>query len=339
MARRVLILAEGYSADPHHGKTMRGMLRYRRSDVVAIVDSSRAGEALDGVPIVAGVGDALAHGPTVALVGVATQGGTFPPAWHEMLEQCLDAGISLESGLHEFLADDPGLVELAARNGATLTDLRRPPHGLDVPTGENLRLPARTVLTVGSDCAIGKMTVALELEREARARGLAAVFVPTGQTGIAIAGWGLAVDAVVADFVSGAAERLVVEGVARGGELLFVEGQGAISHPAYAGVTLGLLHGAAPHVLVLCHRAGDTEVEGYPGHPLLPLPELVALYERVSLPVRRPAVACIALNTAQLDDARARAAIDETAVSTGLPVDDPVRYGPGVLLDAVLAVG
>jgi uncharacterized NAD-dependent epimerase/dehydratase family protein len=337
--RRVLILAEGYSADPHYGKTMRGVLRYRREDVVAILDSAHAGETMDGLSIVAEVGEALRFEPTVALVGVATQGGTFPPAWREILKACLREGISIENGLHEFVADDPELVELAGRYGAGLTDLRRSPKGLNVPTGANLALPGRIVLTVGSDCAIGKMTVSLELEREARRRGLAAVFVPTGQTGIAIAGWGLSVDAVVADFVAGAAERLVVEASGRGGELLLVEGQGAITHPAYSGVTLGLLHGAAPHVLVLCHRAGDVEVEGYPGHPLLPLPELVDLYQRVGLPARRPVVACIAVNTARLDDARARAAIDDAAAQTGLPADDPVRFGPRYLLDAVLAVG
>ncbi len=207
-----------------------------------------------------------------------------------------------------------------------------------MPTGANLELPGRTVLTVGSDCAIGKMTVSLELEREARSRGLAAVFVPTGQTGIAIAGWGISVDAVVADFIAGAAERLVVEAVERGGELLLVEGQGAITHPAYSGVTLGLLHGSAPHALVLCHRAGDVEVEGYPGHPLLPLAELVDLYQRVGLPARRPVVACVALNTAHLDEARARAAIADAATETGLPADDPIRFGPARLLDAVLNV-
>src|SRR5207247_8032621 len=128
-------------------------------------------------------------------------------------------------------------------------------------------VPAKIVLTVGSDCAIGKMTVALELDREAQRRGVASVFVPTGQTGMAIAGWGIAVDAVVSDFLAGAAERLVVEGAARGGELLWVEGQGSLNHPAYSGVTLGLVHGSAPHAFVLCHRAGSTELEGYPGHP------------------------------------------------------------------------
>ena len=140
------------------------------------------------------------------------------------------------------------------------------------------------MLTVGSDCAIGKMTVSLELDREARARGLRSVFVPTGQTGIAIAGWGIAVDAVVADFIAGAAERLVVEGHERGGELLQVEGQGSLVHPAYSGVTLGLIHGTAPHVFVLCHRAGATEVDDLPGHPIPPLAELVELHERISCP-------------------------------------------------------
>lgn len=335
-ARRLLILAEGYSGDPHYGKTMYGVLRYRRDDVVAILDSTRAGEEVDGVPIVADVDASLGLRPTVALVGVATQGGTFPPAWRELLKECIRQGIAIENGLHEFVNDDPELVELAIRFAVTLTDLRRPPQGLNVPTGANLELPGRIVLTVGSDCAIGKMTVSLELEREARRRGIAAVFVPTGQTGIAIAGWGLSVDAVVADFIAGAAERLVVEGVARGGELLLVEGQGAITHPAYSGVTLGLLHGSAPHVLVLCHRAGDTEVEGYPGSPLLSLSELVELYTRVGLPARRPVVACIALNTSRLDDQAARAAIETAGEQTGLPVDDPVRFGAGHLLDAVV---
>jgi uncharacterized NAD-dependent epimerase/dehydratase family protein len=333
-ARRILILAEGYSGDPHYGKTMRGVLRYRRDDVVAILDSTRSGEVMDGVPIVADVDASLDFGPTVALVGVATQGGTFPPSWRTLLTTCIRQGIAIENGLHEFVGDDPELVELASRYAVTLTDLRRPPHGLNVPTGSNLELPARIVLTVGSDCAIGKMTVSLELEREARSRGIAAVFVPTGQTGIAIAGWGISVDAVVADFIAGAAERLVVEGVERGGKLLFVEGQGAITHPAYSGVTLGLLHGSAPHVLVLCHRAGDTEVEGYPGQPLLPLPELVDLYTRAGLPARRPVVACIALNTGHLDDAAAKAAIAAASEQTGLPADDPVRFGAGLLLDA-----
>jgi uncharacterized NAD-dependent epimerase/dehydratase family protein len=335
--KRYLILAEGRSGDPHYGKTARGVIRYAPDPTVAILDSTRAGETQDGIPIVAEVDDALALGPTTALVGVATQGGRFPPAWRELLKACVANGLDIESGLHEFVSDDQELAELASRHDVELRDLRRPPADLNVPTGENLELPAQIALTVGSDCAIGKKTVALELDLEARRRGLRSVFVPTGQTGIAIAGWGIAVDAVVSDFLAGAAERLVVEGSRRGGELLFVEGQGSLTHPAYSGVTLGLIHGAAPHVYVLCHRAGATEIEGFPGHRLPSLPELIELHERIALPVRRARVACVALNTADLDEEAARAAIDAAVEETGLPTDDPVRYGAGPLLDSVIA--
>ena len=263
----LLILAEGFSGDPHYGKTMRGVLRYRREDVVAILDSTRAGEDERGrADRRRRRGGARRCARPSALVGVATQGGRFPPAWREMLRDCVTHGIGIENGLHEFLRDDPELAPLAARVGR---DADRPaPPARPISTcraGANLEVPGKIVLTVGSDCAIGKMTVSLELDREARARGIASRFVPTGQTGIAIAGWGISVDAVVADFIAGAAERLVVEGSERGGDLLLVEGQGSISHPAYSGVTLGLIHGSAPHAFVLCHMAGRDRGRGLRG--------------------------------------------------------------------------
>jgi uncharacterized NAD-dependent epimerase/dehydratase family protein len=334
---RYVILAEGFSADPHYGKTMRGVLRYRRDDVVAILDSERApGDTEDGVPVVQTLDEALRLEPNTALVGVATQGGRFPPAWRDVLRSCIEHGLDVENGLHEFLSDDPELRELAAQHGAELRDLRRPPDDLSTATGVNLEVQATIVLAVGSDCAIGKMTMALELDLEARRRGMRSVFVPTGQTGIAIAGWGISVDAVVADFIAGAAERLVVEGAQRGGELLWVEGQGAILHPVYSGVTLGLYHGSAPHLLLLCHEAGRSEIEGVGGgpHPIPPLRELVELHERLALPARPARVAAIALNTRSLDESAARAAIEAAEEETGLPADDPVRYGAGKLLGA-----
>jgi uncharacterized NAD-dependent epimerase/dehydratase family protein len=334
--RRLLVLAEGYSHDPHYGKTARGVIRYGADPVVAVLDSRRAGESYDGIPIVAGVEEALPYGPTTALVGVATVGGRLAPEWRAILRSCIEAGLDVEAGMHEFLGDDSELAELAARHGVELRDLRRPPADLDVATGENLRHGARVVLTVGSDCAIGKKTVAIELDREAARRGLRSVFVPTGQTGIMIAGWGIAVDAVVADFLAGAAERLVVEG-ARRGDLLFVEGQGSLVHPGYSGVTLGLYHGSAPHALVLCHAAGTDEIEGCPGHPIPPLAELVELYEHTSLPARRARVVALALNTAGLEEGQARAAVAAATEETGLPAGDPVRFGAGELLEAVLA--
>jgi uncharacterized NAD-dependent epimerase/dehydratase family protein len=181
------------------------------------------------------------------------------------------------------------------------------------------------------------MTVALELDAETRRRGIASEFVPTGQTGMAIAGWGIAVDAVVSDFIAGSAERLVVEGVARGGELLWVEGQGSILHPAYSGVTLGLIHGSAPHVYVLCHMAGERFVDGDERFPIPPLAELVDLHERMSLLARPARVAALALNTRLLDDDAARRAIADAERETGLVADDPVRFGSARIVDAVLA--
>jgi len=333
--RKLLLLAEGRSGDPHFGKTARGVLRYRPEDVVAILDSSRAGETHEGFPVVDSVEDALPFGPTVALVGVATQGGRFPPAWRELLKSAIAHGLDVENGLHEFVSEDDELVALARRHGVQLRDLRKPPPGLNVPTGANLEHDAFVVLTVGSDCAIGKMTVSLELDAEAKRRGIASVFVPTGQTGIAIAGWGISVDAVVSDFTAGASERLVLEGVERGGELLFVEGQGSLLHPAYSGVTLGLFHGSAPHALVLCHKAGERYVDEDVRFPIPALSSLVRLHEDIALIPRPAKVVAVALNTRDLDEDDARCAVAEAEAETGLAASDPVRFGAAPIVDAI----
>jgi D-glutamate N-acetyltransferase len=334
--KKYLILAEEFSHDPHYGKTLRGVVRYRRDSVVAILDTKRAGETDDGVPIVGSVQEGMGYGPNTALVGVVTQGGHFPGDWQDVLKSCVVHGLDLENGLHVRLHDIPGLPELAREHGVELLDLREPPADLSTATGANLDVDATIVLTVGSDCAIGKMTVTCELDLEARKRGLRSVFVPTGQTGIAIAGWGIAVDAVVSDFLAGAAERLVVEGAERG-DLLWVEGQGAILHPVYSGVTVGLIHGSAPHLYVLCHEVGRTVTEGDPtASPILGLPELIDLHESMSLKLRPAKVACIGLNTSTVSEEEARAAIAAAEAETGLPADDPVRFGAGKLLEAVL---
>jgi uncharacterized NAD-dependent epimerase/dehydratase family protein len=311
-------------------------MRYAPEKVAVVLDTERAGETEQGFPVVGSVEDALTFEPNTALVGVATAGGRFPPAFREQIRACIARGLDVENGLHEFLTTDAELVDLARRHDVELRDLRKPPSDLNVPTGENLEVPAKIALTVGSDCAIGKMTVALELDREAKRRGVASEFVPTGQTGIAIAGWGISVDAVVADFIAGAAERLVVEGHRHGGELLIVEGQGSLLHPQYSGVTLGLFHGSAPHLLVLCHRAGQRFVNDDERFPIPPLRDLVALHERMSLIARPARVACIALNTRALDENDARRAIEAAEDETGLPAGDPVRFGAERLTGALL---
>ena len=345
MSEKLAIFAEGLFAK-HNGKTAHGVIRYGTRDVVAVIDSTEAGRtarevvpfALKDVPIVATLGEAVERGATVLLIGVAPTGGRLEPAWRATLLQAIDAGMHLEAGLHTQLSEDPELRRAATRAGVALRDLRAAPADLTVPEGPYSRPDfVKVVHSVGSDTVIGKKVVTLELDRVARERGRRSVYVPTGQTGVAIAGWGIAVDHVISDYVAGAGERLVREGSARG-DLLFVEGQGALFHPAYSGVTLGLLHGSAPDLLVLVHKAGATAVRNYPDLPIPPLTELIAAYEGVARPVRPARVAAIALNTADLaSDDEARRAAAGAEAETGLVADDVVRFGPDRVLDAVLA--
>jgi uncharacterized NAD-dependent epimerase/dehydratase family protein len=312
--------------------------------VVAVIDSTGAGRAANEVepfclhptPIVATLEEAIERGADSLLIGVAPPGGKLDPAWRPVLLEAVKAGLSLEAGLHTQLADDHELREAAERHGVGLRDLRAAPSDLTVPRGPYSRPGSvRVVHSVGSDTVIGKKVVTLELDRAARERGLRSVYVPTGQTGVAIAGWGIAVDHVISDYVAGAGERLVHEGAERG-DLLFVEGQGALFHPAYSGVTLGLLHGSAPDLLVLVHKPNATHNRNYPELPIPPLRELIGAYEAVASRVRPASVAAIALNTSDLDEDAARTAVALAERETGLMSDDVVRFGPDRVLDALL---
>jgi uncharacterized NAD-dependent epimerase/dehydratase family protein len=340
---RLAVLTEGLF-DDHHAKTAHGVIRYGTREVVAVVDSSQAGRTASEVvafcqkpvPIVATIEEAVERGAQTMLIGIAPTGGRLDDGWRALVLEAIERGLNVEAGLHTILADDPQFAAAAQKAGVTLRDLRLPPADLGVPRGPNRRREGvRVVHSVGSDVAIGKKAVTVELDAAARARGLSSVYVPTGQTGVAIAGWGIAVDHVLADYVSGAAERLVDEGGDHG-ELLFVEGQGSLFHPAYSAVTLGLLHGCSPDLLILAHRAGATHFEGYPDVALPSLPELIAAYETVCRPLRPVRVVAIALNTSRLGEDEARAAIAQTEDETGLAADDLVRYGADRVLDAVL---
>jgi uncharacterized NAD-dependent epimerase/dehydratase family protein len=343
MSERLAVYAEGLFADDH-AKAAHGLIRYGDRETVAVIDSTQAGRRADEVvpfvgqpvPVVASVREAAQLGATRLAIGVAPAGGKLPEAWRRALLEGLELGLHLEAGLHDELHADDEIAASAAARGLDLRDLRTAPADLSTPTGEGARLPVRIVHTVGSDCAIGKMTASLELVQGARAAGESgAVFVPTGQIGISIAGWGIAVDHVISDYVAGAAERLVLDGAARG-DLLVVEGQGSIQHPAYSGVTLGLLHGCTPHVLVLCHRAGETVLRDWTDVPIGPLDELCDLYERITRPIRPARVAAVAVNTsACADDDEARAAIEDVERQSGRPADDPVRFGPQRLWAAI----
>jgi uncharacterized NAD-dependent epimerase/dehydratase family protein len=344
VSERLALLADGLF-DRSDAKTAHGVLRFGDRDVACVVDQVHAGRtsvevepfSRRSVPIVADIDAAAALGATCALVGVAPGGGRLSATLRAAVLRAMALGLDVEAGMHTLLNDDAELVMAAAGYGVALRDLRTSPSDLSIPRLD-LSRPAgvRVVHTVGTDCAIGKMSTGLELHDAARRRGQRSAFVATGQTGIAITGWGIAVDHVIADYIAGAAERLVDQG-AEHGDLLFVEGQGSLLHPAYSGVTLGLLHGCQPDVLVLQHLAGANTNEDYAALPIPPLPDVVALYERMAAAVRPAAVAAVARNTRNLDEAGARAAVAEAEAVTGLVADDPVRFGPERLLDAVLA--
>ena len=341
---RYIVVADG-DFGPMTSKTANAIIRYQPERVVAVLDRRLAGRTVGevlgfggGIPVVGSVQEGLAPGANALLIGIAPVGGRLPDEWRAWLAEGLDAGCDVVSGLHTFLADDPVLAAKAGAGGGRILDLRRPPADLPVAAGRVKALDAYVVLTVGTDCNVGKMTAQLQLTGELTRRGVRTRFVPTGQTGIMLEGWGIAVDAVVADFIAGAAERITLEGAADA-DIVLVEGQGSINHPGYSGVTLGLLHGSCPDGLILCHQAsrryiGDYREEAWLRIP--PLSEYVRVYETVGSMVHPTRVLGVCLNTYDLPEAEAHRACEEASRDTGLPATDPVRFDPDPLIAAVL---
>lgn len=345
--RRIAIMAEGLF-EWHHGKTATGVIRYGQDPVVAVIDSTHAGmdvaQALDhptlgkGIPVVHDIHEALTYQPDTLLIGIAPRGGALPSEWRWQLLTAIEAGLSLVSGLHFFLSDDAELRMAAEQHGVTIWDVRQPPARQRVANFTPHRVGSHTVLMVGSDCAAGKMTVALELDRIAKKRGLSSVFAATGQTGIMIANDGIPADRIIVDFVAGLVEEMVLR-FTESQDWVFVEGQGALNHPGYSPVTLGLVHGSMPEAMIFCHKVGAKTIEGYPHCPLPPLNRLIQLNEDA---VRwlRPDSPCkvvgLALVTQGLNDEEAQAAIQQVQEETGLPATDVWRFGADVLMDALL---
>lgn len=340
---RHLIIADG-DFGPMTSKTANSIVRFQPDRVVAVLDRRFAGKTVQDVlgfggaiPVVGSMSEGLAKGANSVLVGIAPQGGRLPEAWRDWLREALEAGCNIVSGLHTFLGDDPVLAEAAKTSGREISDLRRPPADLPVASGLAKETKALRVLTVGTDCNVGKMTAQLQLVAKLNERGLKTNFVATGQTGIMIEGWGIAVDAVVADFIAGAAERITVRG-AEGADVVLVEGQGSINHPGYSGVTLGLLHGSCPDAMILCHQASREYIGDYRKASWLripPLSEYVKWYETIGGAVHPTKVIGIAMNTYDLSDGEARKACEAASRETGLPCTDPVRFDPSPLVEAI----
>jgi uncharacterized NAD-dependent epimerase/dehydratase family protein len=326
------LLFLGAAPSPLDAKTALGIAYWRRELCLGQLrlPGCNADAGLPDLDLEAG----RKRGAASLIIGVAPMGGQLDPAWTEILQRAARLGYDIVSGMHTRLASVPNLLELAAAHGGRLIDVRTPPA--DIPVATGVRRAGRRLLTVGTDCAVGKKYTALAIERELRARGRNCTFRATGQTGIMIAGSGIPIDAVVSDFVAGAAEQLSPANDP--GHWDIVEGQGSLFHPSYAGVTLGLIHGTQPDALVLCHHVSRHFIDGLDGYAIPPLGVCVARYIEAAR-LTNPAARCIgiAVNAAGLDDAAYRQACDAIEQQTRLPCTDPIRAGVAPLVAALEA--
>jgi uncharacterized NAD-dependent epimerase/dehydratase family protein len=328
---RPYLLFLGDAHDHLAAKTARGIVDWRRDWCLGQLrlEGCNASAGVDDIS----VAEAAKQGARTLIVGVANRGGIIPDIWLDTLGEALDCGMDLASGLHMRLSDIAVLRDKAAAKGATLFDVRHPHR--DFPLGAGIKRPGKRLLTVGSDASVGKMYTTLAIEKELKTRGVAADFRATGQTGIFIAGDGVSVDAVVADFISGATEWLSPDNAADHWDL--IEGQGSLFHPSFAGVTLGLIHGAQPDAIVLCHEPSRSHMRGLPDWPLPGLDECLAA-NLAAARLTNPGVFCagVAVNTSALDEPAAAAVLQEISAAMDLPCVDPMRGGVAPIVDRLL---
>ena len=337
---RYLILADGLF-HPEESKTANACIRYTPQNVVGVIDASRAGTTSQQVlgfggdiPVVATLDEGLKLGPNALLIGIAPSGGQLPESWIALIATAIRNRLEIWSGLHSFISDIPQLATLAKEHGVAIHDLRRPPAKLAVSNGRVRNVSATVVLTVGTDCNIGKMTTQLQLLGALRDKGIRTSFAATGQTGILIEGRGIGVDAVIADFIGGAAESLVLE-CAKDSDLVLVEGQGSIIHPSYSGVTYGLIHGSLPHAQIMCAQPSRTMINRCDWVRIPPLVDFIRMSEAATSALRPAPVIGVALNTYDLSDDDARKVVETVTRETGLPTTDPVRFGPEPVAEAI----
>ena len=336
--RRLVILTEGHT-DPVGAKTAACVIRYGTDEVVALLDSTQVGKTSQellgiggAIPVVGRLEEAA--GASTLLIGIAPAGGKLPPAWRATVLEAISRGWDVFSGLHDFLGNDPEFVAAALRHEVRIVDVRKNDEH-DVAIGEDFREGCLRIETVGQDCSCGKMVVSVEVARALARAGHDAKFVATGQTGILVEGDGCPVDCVVSDFLNGAVEKLVLANQHH--DILVIEGQGFIAHPRYSPVTLGLLHGARPHGLILCYEAGRPHVLSMPGVALMPLAELRALYEKIAAAIFPTRVIGIGLNSRRLSPDDAERERERVRAEMGLPVCDVYRHGAEELVEAVLS--
>jgi len=310
--------------------------------VIGVIDSTKAGLTAQqvlgyggAIPVVRNLEEGLRLDPTHLLIGIAPAGGRLPDTWRDDIITTIKARLHILSGLHTILSEDPEFSSLALEHGVTLTDYRRiAPESEVVAKGTWRNRSAKVILTVGTDCNIGKMTTMLEVHKDLVRRGIRADFVATGQTGMMIRGRGVAVDSLVGDYIAGAIELEVDRSIAEGYEYILVEGQGALTHMGYSSVTLGLIHGTMPDAMILCHQ--PTRLKDDYGLALPELNDVIAFHEMVVRYFRQTKVVAIGLNSVGLSDDESREAAKGISSMTGLPAADAFRFGPEPLTDALI---
>lgn len=342
--RRMMILTEG-KLGVFSSKTATALVRYCPGEVACVLDAqaARSGKPLEefigvghGIPIVKSVSAGLQYRPTQLVIGIAPVGGQLPAPWRRILLEAIAAGLDVVNGLHFTLNDDTELAAFARKKKVRLEDVRVPPPGVGVALDKLRGLKQRRIAVLGSDCSVGKMVTALEVDRGLRERGWDSEFIATGQTGIMIAGSGIATDHVLSDYVNGAMEQLCWERRRR--QVVVIEGQGSVYHPAYSAVTVGMLHGAMPHGIIFAHAPLRSRMSHYEQFAIPPLPQAIRLVEDLTVPVFPAKVLGVGLNTVGMNDAEAERAASDAESATGLPACDPVRHGAARLVEAVAAV-
>jgi uncharacterized NAD-dependent epimerase/dehydratase family protein len=339
MKRRIVILAEN-KFGPMSSKMASSAIRYLNEEIVAVIDSANAGKIVENVlgfggdiPIYGILDESFRHNPNTLLIGISPPGGKFPAGWYPLIINAIQNKLHIISGLHEYLSEIPEFTVLAEKYRVRILDLRKNQKPNILARGIARKFRSKIILTVGTHGNIGKMTTTIEMVKEMQERGKSADWVATGQIGILIKGKGIPIDSIKGDFISGNVEASVAS-IDGNYEYIFIEGQGSLQHLGYSAAALGLLHGTLPDAMILCHRT-DIGISEF-GVNTDDLHTMIKIHEEMVSFVKPSKVVGISLNTYNLPNDKSRALIDEIQQKSGLPTTDPIRYGPGVIIDGLL---
>lgn len=345
--KKIILLVED-SFNILEAKTAVGIIRYGSYDIIAVIDSTNSGKMCndiigigDNIPIVESLEKAieLDNNIDALIIGIAPKGGILPESWRDIIIKAMKNKINIINPLHKMFNEDNEFKKVSVENDVIIWDVRKSPDKKRVADMSSHNIKSKIILTVGTDCNVGKMSTAIEIDRELNKRGNRSCFVATGQTGILIEGWGTAIDRVISDFTSGASEDLVLEAALNRGynndnDFIMVEGQGSLFHPGYSGVNLSLLHGVGADALILCHHCIRKNIRRY----TVKIPELkeyIELHNMITKPIKQSPIVAISLNTYGLTEEEALNEIEITEKLTGLPTTDPIRFGTEKLILAI----